>query len=69
MHRSGEKYSFSLHELRFVSSWVFLDARKAFELVNHDLFQRLIDCGLPSPIIRFLLVILVSGSEKECSLE
>ena len=34
----------------------FLDASKAFDLVNHGiiLFQKLLDRGLPLPVIRFL---------------
>ena len=34
----------------------FLDASKAFDLVDHnDLFQRLLERNLPSPVVRFLV--------------
>ena len=34
----------------------FLDASKAFDMVDHGLlFQKLLDRGLPLPVVRFLL--------------
>ena len=45
-----------LSHVRFISCGCFLDASKAFDLViNHGmLFQKLLDRGLPMPVVRFL---------------
>ena len=45
----------SRYQSGFCSFWMFLDTSKAFDLVNNEvLFQKLIDRGLPLPVVRFL---------------